>query len=189
VTARGCLVLAATLCALLTACGGGGDAGLPEFKQPSAETDTPGRLPTPTPTESFGQANPVDAYRGFMQAVQIAVGTGDANYPGLTQYGEGGVLEYWRDRVGQLAKSNEVILGPLNIKPGIESRSADKAVISDCTDDREWRRYNRATGEAIAGKDPKPPLFVRAEVFRAKGIWKVRDIYDFGRGKGPCAGT
>ena len=190
-TARGRLVVAATLCALLAACGGGdGDnAGLPEFKPPTAVTDTPGGLPTPTPTESFAQDDPVDAYRGFMQAVQIAAGTGDPDYPGLTQYGEGDVLKYWRDRVGTLTKSDEVILGPLHIKPGIETRGGDKAVITDCTDDREWRRYSRQTGEPIAGKDPKPPLFVRAEVFRVKGLWKVRDIYDFGRGKGPCAGT
>lgn len=190
-TARGRLVVAAMLCALLAACGGGDDdsAGLPEFQAPATVTDTPGGLPTPTPTRNFGQEDPIDAYRGFMQAVQIAVGTADPAYPGLSQFGEGGVLKYWQDRAGTLAKSGEVILGPLHIKPAIETRGGDKAVIADCTDDREWLRYSRDTGKVVPGKDPKPPLFVRAEMRRVQGVWKVRETLDFGRGKGPCAGT
>jgi hypothetical protein len=184
------LAVAATLCALLAACGGGdGDAGLPEFKPPTATTESPGGLPTPTPTENFGQDNPVDAYRGFMQAVQIAVGTADPNYPDLTKYGQGGVVEYWQDRIRGWSEDGQVILGPLHIKPSIETRGGDKAVLTDCLDDRGWRAYDRETGKAIPNKTPRPPLFIRAEVFRANGVWKVRETYDFGRGKGPCAGT
>jgi hypothetical protein len=186
------LAVSATLCALLAACGGGDgddDAGLPEF-QPSVEaTQTPGGLPTPTPTENFSQDNPVDAYRGFMQAVQIAVGTGNPDYPELARYGEGGVLKFWQDRVRSWAKHRQVILGPLHLRPGVESRGGDKAVLTVCVDDRGWKAYNRDTGQVVPNKTPLPPLFIRAEVFRTAGVWKVRDTYDFGRGKGTCAGT
>jgi hypothetical protein len=191
VTARGRVLGAATLCALLAACGGGdGDeVGLPEFTPPPTATNSPGGLPTPTPTESFAQDNPVDAYRGFMQAVQIAVGTADADYPGLRQYGEGGVLKYWQGRVRGWSRDGQVILGPLVLDPSVEARGGDKAVLTDCVDDRGWHAYDRATGQQLANKTPEPPLFIRAEVFRKAGVWKVRGTYDFGRGKGPCART
>ncbi len=190
-TARGGLAVTAMVCVVLAACGGTDrdDAGLPQFKSATPATASPSGLPTPTPTESFGQDNPVDAYRGFMQAVQIAVGTANPDYPGLAQYGEGGVLKYWQERVRGWSEDGQVILGPLRIKPTVEARARDKAVLTDCLDDRGWRAYKRETGQVIPNKKPRPPLFIRAEVFRANGVWKVRDTYDFGRGKGPCAGT
>src|SRR6266508_3321198 len=120
VTVRGRLAVAGLLCALLTGCGGGGDAGLPDFQPAPKTSDSPGALPTPTPTASFGQDKPVEAYRGFMQAVQIAVGTANPDYPGLAKYGQGGALEYWRGRAEELKKSNHVILGPLISRPALD---------------------------------------------------------------------
>jgi hypothetical protein len=182
----------AALCALLAACGGGDgdDAGLPEFKPPTAVTESPGRLPTPTPTESFAQDNPVDAYRGFMQAVQIAIGTANAEYPDLAQYAQGGALEHWQGRARELEKTNHVILGPLVIRPKLDKMiSSNKALVDDCFDDREWVEYDRATGGVVPGKTPKPPIYLKGGMVKVGSVWKVEDTFGFGRGAGPCGGS
>jgi hypothetical protein len=123
-----------------------------------------------------------------MQAVQIAVGTANPDYPDLAKYGEAGVLQYWQSRARTLAAAGEVIRGPLLIQPSIEMYSGDNATISDCYDDRGWQRYNEETSQLLPGKVPKPPLFVRADLVRSNGIWKVRETLDLGRGMGKCEG-
>lgn len=188
-TARGCLAAVAMLCALLAACGGDedADAGLPEFRPQPAATDTPSGLPTPTPSVSFGQANPVEAYRGFMQAVQIAMGTADPAYPGLTQYGQGGALKYWQGRAEELRRADRVILGPIGIRPALdEMLSSNKALLSDCWDDRRQQIYNRWSGEVVKGGADPPPIYLTAGMVRVNGVWKVDETFP-GRGKDPCA--
>jgi hypothetical protein len=191
VKAWGRLVLVAMLGALVAACGGGGDdSSLPEFTPSAEATKTPGALPTPTPTASYGQDNPVDAYRGFMQAVQIAVGTANPDYPGLAQYGQGGALKYWKGRAQELKDDNRVILGSLGIEPKMdEMLSAQKGLLIDCHDDRQWHLFDRATGREVPGKTPKPPLYIKAGMLKVNDLWKVDETFDLGRGKGPCAAS
>jgi hypothetical protein len=189
VKAWGRLVLVAMLGTLVAACGGGGDdSSLPEFTPSAEATKTPGALPTPTPTASYGQDNPVDAYRGFMQAVQIAVGTANPDYPGLAQYGQGGALKYWKDRAKELKDDNRVILGPLGIRPGLNKMlSTKKVLLTDCLDDRKWQLLDRPTGKVVEGVTTAPPIYLKAGMLKVSGVWKVDETFDLGRGKGPCA--
>lgn len=185
---RRSLVLIAVLAAALVGCSDDSENALEPLGVATADASSNVPYPVPTPTAAYRQDDPVEAYRGYLQAVDVAMGTPDQDQPLLQQFATGDALAYWEGRLAQLVSDNDVVLGRLVSQPSVEEkRSEDKLVIRDCLDDSAWQVHDKATGERLPDTRPDTRAGLsRVVMVRTAGGWQASETFAFGRGEGGC---
>lgn len=128
-----------------------------------------------SPTPDSDHAAALDAYRAMWRDLTIASETSDAASPLLDDHADDGALQLMKYGLKKSAEEGVVSRGAPRVHPEVVSATSEKVVLVDCVDDREWLLYE-ANGE-LKDDVPGGHLKTDATVRRAKGTWKVTDLY------------
>ncbi|MHB6910170.1 hypothetical protein [Streptomyces sp. DB-54] len=149
----------------------GGCTGSPHDAKPSE-----GAVPTEvarTPSTPSGDA--VAAYRGMWSDLTAVSAAPDPQSPRLEKHAAAGALELMKYGLRKQVKEGIVAKGAPRLAPAVVSARDGKVVIRDCVDGTDWLQYKR-NGE-LKNDVPGSHFKADATVGRAKGVWKVTDLY------------
>ncbi|UZJ33487.1 hypothetical protein [Streptomyces endophytica] len=149
----------------------GGCTGSPSDAKPSEGTVTTGVARTP----GTAHADAIAAYRAMWSDLTAVAAAPDPQSPRLKGHATAGALELMKYGLRKAVKEGVVTKGAPRLAPTVVSARDSRVVIRDCVDGTDWLEYKRS-GE-LKNDVPGSHFKTDATVRRAKGIWKVTDLY------------
>ncbi|MFJ9619085.1 hypothetical protein [Streptomyces noursei] len=99
----------------------------------------------------------------------------DPQSPRLEEHATAGALELMKYGLRKALKEGVVTKGTPRLTPTVVSARAGKVVVRDCVDGTDWLEYKQ-NGE-LKSDVPGSHFKTDATLQRAKGVWKVTDLY------------
>ncbi|MER5481293.1 hypothetical protein ABT026_30590 [Streptomyces sp. NPDC002734] len=139
-----------------------------------------GGAPPPSRSQSTaaadGSTEAVAAYKAMWEEAVEASHTANAKHPGLDDHATDGAYQLLLHMMRGYQKDGVVARGRPTFAPEVKSTSADKVVISDCSDSTNWLMYRKSDGQ-LEDDVPGGHHLIDATVRKHGDRWLVESLY------------